>query len=152
MLVEGEVGFIGKSSKVLEKLPEGISKTNPDEAEGFVKATGVNLLAPAVGNIHGIVKTGEPKLDIELIKAIRERVSVPLVLHGASGNSDEDLKNAIRAGIRIIHINTELRLAYKRGVEEGIKSGEVAPYKFMKEAVENMKEVAVKKLKLFNNL
>ena len=81
-----------------------------------------------------------------------EKVRVPLVLHGASGNSDEDLKAAIKAGVSIIHINTELRLAYKEGIEEGIKSGEVAPYKFMKEAVENMKEVVVKKLKLFNNL
>ncbi|OHA92052.1 MAG: hypothetical protein A3J09_00955 [Candidatus Zambryskibacteria bacterium RIFCSPLOWO2_02_FULL_51_21] len=151
-LVEGEVGFIGKSSKILEEVPEGISKTSPDEAELFVKSTGIDLLAPAVGNVHGIIKTGEPKLDIELIRAIREKVRVPLVLHGASGNSDEDLKAAIKAGVSIIHINTELRLAYKEGIEEGIKSGEVAPYKFMKEAVENMKEVVVKKLKLFNNL
>lgn len=152
VLVEGELGYIGQSSKVLEEVPAGVAKTNPDEAERFVKATGIDLFAPSVGNIHGIVKSGEPKLDISLIAGLRTALSVPLVLHGASGNSDEDIRAAIRAGVRIIHINTELRLAYKEGVKEGIRTGEVAPYKFMKEAVENMKQVVAEKLKLFNNL
>lgn len=152
VLVEGEVGFIGKSSKMLAQLPEGVAKTSQEEAEHFVKSTGVDLLAPAVGNVHGIVTTGEPKLDIELIKKIKEVALVPIVLHGASGNSDEDIRAAIKAGVRIVHINTELRLAYKEGIKEGIKSGEIAPYKFMKEAVEEMKRVVIEKLRLFNLL
>ncbi len=151
-LVEGELGFIGKSSKILEELPQGISKTDPDEAKRFVEETGTDLFAPSVGNIHGIVKTGEPKLDIELIKTIHEKVKVPLVLHGASGNTDEEITQAIRAGVRIVHINTELRLAYKEGLREAVASGEIAPYKFMEVAVDNMKEVVGKKLKLFNGL
>lgn len=152
ILVEGELGFIGQSSKILDTIPEGVSETNPDDAKVFVEQTGVNLFAPSVGNIHGMVETGEPKLNIELIKNIREAIGIPLVLHGASGNSDEEIREAIKAGIRIIHINTELRLAYKEGIEEGLKSGEVAPYKFLAEGVEEMKKVVLNKLKLFNGI
>ncbi len=151
-LVEGELGFIGQSSKVLEEIPPGVAKTNPDDARRFISQTGIDLFAPSVGNIHGMVKGGEPQLDIALIKNLKSVLNVPLVLHGASGNSDADLREAIKAGISVIHINTELRLAYKEGVEEGIRSGEIAPYKFMKEAVEEMKKVVVARLKLFNNL
>jgi fructose-bisphosphate aldolase class II len=154
-LIEGELGFIGLGSTLLDKIPEGVSgatQTDPEDAKKFVEQTGIDLFAPSVGNVHGMIKTGEPKLNIERIRAIAQVVSIPLVLHGASGNSDEDIEAAIQAGIRIVHINTELRLAYKEGVEEGLKSGEIAPYKFMQEAVENMKEVIRKKLKLFNGI
>ena len=155
ILVEGELGFIGKSSKVLETIPEGISsetQTEPEEAREFVKATNIDLLAPSVGNIHGMVKSGNPKLNIERIKALREAAGVPLVLHGGSGVTDEDFREAIKAGIRIIHINTELRIAYREGIEEGLKTGEIAPYKFLAEGVEEMKKVVLNKLRLFNKL
>jgi len=99
-----------------------------------------------------MVKGGEPNLNIERIKAIADVVNVPLVLHGASGNSDVDILSAINAGIRIVHINTEIRLAYKAGVEEGLKSDEIAPYKFLAKGVEEMKKVVRDRLKLFNKL
>jgi len=155
ILVEGELGFIGKSSKLLETLPDGVSEatqTNPDEAAKFVRETGIDLLAPSVGNVHGMVKTGNPKLNIERIKTIQKVVGVPLVLHGGSGITDVEFVAAIEAGIRIIHINTELRVAYKEGIKEGLKSGEIAPYKFLAEGVEEMKKVVQDKLKLFNKL
>lgn len=155
VLVEAELGFIGKSSKMLDSVPDGVSEstqTDPEDAKEFILKTGIDILAPSVGNIHGIVKTGEPKLNIERIKSIRATVGVPLVLHGASGNSDEDIIAAIDAGISIVHINTELRVAYKEGIEEGLKSGEVAPYKFLAEGVMEMKRVATNKLKLFNKI
>ena len=155
VLVEAELGFIGQSSKILEDIPEGVSEqtqTRPEDAERFVEETGIDLFAPSVGNIHGIVKGGEPNLNIGRIKAIAEVVSIPLVLHGASGNSDEDILSAIDAGIRIVHINTEIRLAYKTGVERGLKSGEIAPYKFLAEGVAEMKKVVRNRLKLFNRL
>ena len=154
-LVEGELGFIGVSSKVLEKLPDGVSQdsqTKPEDAKRFVEETGIDLFAPSVGNVHGLVKSGQPKLNIERIKALREAVKVPLVLHGGSGISDEDFLSAIAAGIRVIHINTELRLAYKEGIAEGLKSGEIAPYKFMETGVEEMKKVVRERLRLFNKL
>ena len=155
ILVEGELGSIGKSSKLLETLPDGVSEetqTNPDEAAKFVRETGIDLLAPSVGNIHGMIKTGNPKLNIERIRAIRAVLAVPLVLHGGSGITDAEFVVAIEAGIRIIHINTELRVAYKEGIKEGLKSGEIAPYKFLAEGVEEMKKVVYNRLKLFNKL
>lgn len=155
VLVEAELGFIGQSSKILENIPEGVSEatqTKPDDAEKFVTETGIDLFAPSVGNIHGMIKGGEPKLNIELIKSIADVINIPLVLHGASGNSDEDILAAIKAGIRIVHINTEIRMAYKTGVEAGLKTGEIAPYKFLAQGVEEMKKVIHGKLKLFNKL
>ncbi|MEK7461541.1 MAG: class II fructose-bisphosphate aldolase [Patescibacteria group bacterium] len=154
-MVEGELGFIGQSSKVINELPRGVSEktqTDPQEAAKFVLETGVDLFAPSVGNVHGIIKTGNPKLNIGRIKSIKKKVEVPLVLHGGSGISDDDFSAAIDAGIRIIHINTELRIAYKEGIEEGIKSDEIAPYKFLAEGVEEMKKVINKRLRLFNKL
>jgi fructose-bisphosphate aldolase, class II len=155
MISEAEIGFIGQSSKLLDAIPEGVSEetqTKPEDAKAFVEATGIDLLAPSVGNIHGIVKGGEPALNIVRIKAIAETVQTPLVLHGASGNSDADITAAIDAGIRIVHINTEIRVAYKEGIEKGLQSGEVAPYKFMNEGFEGMKKVMIAKLKLFNKI
>ncbi len=157
VLIEAELGFIGQSSKLLDVIPEGISEatmTNPNEAKTFVEQTGISLLAPSVGNIHGMVKGGNPKLDIERIKEIKEACGVPLVLHGGSGISDEDFVNAIQAGISIIHINTEIRVAYKEALEKFLRENpnEVAPYKILKPAVEAIEEVVSNRLKLFNNL
>lgn len=156
MLVEGELGFIGKSSTLLDNVPEGVSvetQTRPEDAREFVKLTKVDLFAPSVGNIHGLIRSGEPKLNIALIKEIAKAVPVPLVLHGASGNSDEEVAEAVKAGIRIVHINTELRLAYKEGIKKSIMStDEVAPYKFMAEGVEEMKKLVLHKLKVFNGI
>ena len=157
ILVEAELGFIGQSSKLLEEIPEGVSEatmTKAEDAKNFVEQTGINLLAPSVGNIHGMVKGGNPRLDIERIKEIRETCGVPLVLHGGSGIADEDFVSAIKAGISIIHINTEIRVAYKEALEKYLKENpkEVAPYKILKPAVEAVEKVVEERLKLFNNL
>lgn len=155
ILIEAELGFIGKSSKMLDAVPEGVGKITVEEAKKFVQETGVDLFAPAVGNVHGIVRGGqEPKLDIELIAQIKTATNVPLVLHGASGNTDEDITRAIEAGISIIHINTELRLAYRQGLVKSLSENpdELAPYKYLKPALQEMQKVAEKKLRLFNHL
>ena len=156
ILVEAELGFIGKSSKVLDEIPAGVttaeSMTKPEEAAEFVKATGIDLFAPAVGNMHGMVRNApNPHLDIERAKAVRAAAGIPLVLHGGSGISDDDFRAVIGAGISIIHINTELRLAYKKGLMKSLTENpdEVAPYKFMKEAVFEMGAVVEGRLKLF---
>lgn len=155
ILIEAELGFIGKSSKVIDKVPDGVSMTDPLEAKRFVEETGVHLFAPAVGNVHGMLKNGmEPKLDIELIAQIKEAVKIPLVLHGASGNKDDEIQEAIKAGISIVHINTELRLAYRRGLQRSLSENpdEVAPYKYLRPARDEMQSLVEQKLKLFNNL
>lgn len=155
MLVEGELGFIGTGSKIRDEIPDGVSEatqTTPEDAVKFVEETCVDLFAPSVGNVHGLVKGGEPKLNIERVKAIADAVKIPLVLHGASGNTDEEVRASIDAGVRIVHINTELREAYKKGIEAGMSSDELAPYKFMAEGVAEMKEIVMKKLKVFNKI
>lgn len=156
ILVESELGFIGKSSKVWDEAPEGSQDnlTDPGEATQFVKETGIDLFAPAVGNIHGMAKDrgiNFEKLDIERIKEIRKAAGVPLVLHGGSGITDDEFKQAIQAGISIIHINTELRLAYKQGLQKSLcdDSDEIAPYKFLRPARDAMQAVVEKRMALF---
>ncbi len=157
ILIEAELGFIGQSSKLLDTIPEGVSNatmTKSEDAKTFVEQTGINLLAPSVGNIHGMVRGGNPRLDIERIKEIREICGVPLVLHGGSGIADEDFVNAIKAGISIIHINTEIRVAYKEALEKYLIEfpNEVAPYKILQPAVDAIEEVVSSRLKIFNGL
>jgi fructose-bisphosphate aldolase, class II len=157
ILIEAELGFIGQSSKLLDAIPDGVSEatmTLPIDAKYFVEQTGIDLIAPSVGNIHGMVKGGNPRLDIERIKNIREACGIPMVLHGGSGISDEDFINSIQAGISIVHINTEIRVAYKEAVEKFLKENpnEVAPYKFLKSGVEAIERVVEARLKLFSGI
>ena len=158
ILVEGEIGDIGTGSEIHEEAPD-LSRglTSPVEAKQFVEATGVDILAPAVGNMHGMLKSmvqgqTRKRLDIQRIAQIKNAAQVPLTLHGGSGTDDDDLRKAIAAGINIIHINTELRVAWRRGLEEGLSKlpSEVVPYKILPFAVESVKEVARSRLKLFN--
>jgi fructose-bisphosphate aldolase class II len=128
-------------------------KTDPEEAKKFVVATGVDMLAPAVGNIHGMLKSGiDPALDINLIKKISSAVGIPLVLHGASGNSSTDIKSAIVSGVSVVHINTEIRVAYRDAIRDFLRDNpnEVAPYKFLKPGVEAVQKVVAEKLDVFN--
>ena len=158
IVVEGELGYIGSSSMLLNDLPEGVvaeSMTKPEDAKLYVDKTGIDLFAPSVGNIHGMLKnTPNPKLDIERIKSIRDACGVPLVLHGGSGISDADFKSAIAAGISVIHISTEIRIAFKNAVLESFQkeSDDVAPYKLMRPALEAVEKIVLNKLKVFNNL
>jgi fructose-bisphosphate aldolase class II len=155
VLVEAELGYIGSGSEVKETIPEGAGiLTKVEDAKKFVEMTGVNMLAPSVGSVHGLIKSGKPHINADLIKEIKQTTGIPLVLHGGSGLRDEDFTNAIKAGISIIHINTEIRLAYRDAVLKYIKENpnEVAPYKILKPAVDAIEEVVYNRLKLFNNL
>jgi len=170
ILVEGELGFIGTSSKMLDAIPEGAAVgeanlTKPEYAVRFIKETDIDLLAPAVGNIHGMLRGGggDPALNIERVAAISKAISkavseavgdVPLVLHGASGNSANDIEASIKAGVAIVHVNTELRLAYRSGLMKSLmeNSDEVAPYKFLRPAKLAMQKVVEEKLRIFNGL
>lgn len=160
MLVEGELGYIGTSSAIFDKIPEGAAlteeeMTKPEDAKRYVEETGVDMLAPAVGNIHGMARSGaNPNLHIDLIKRIKEATGVPLVLHGGSGTSDEDFVKAIEAGMNIVHINTEIRLAFAKTLREFITAhpDENTPYKIMKSPREAIQKVVEERLKLFNKI
>lgn len=152
-LIESELGFIGGGSNFKDEIPEGVSKetmTKPKEAKTFVEITGTDLLAPSVGNIHGMVKTGNPKLDLERIAEVRKEGGVPMVLHGGSGVSDEDFVEAIKSGISVIHINTELRSAFRKGLEKGLAGSDtISPYRYMKVAQDAMQEKVEERIRLF---
>ena len=158
MLVEGEIGDIGTGSEIHESSPD-LSKglSTPDEAKQFVESTGVDILAPAVGNMHGMFRSmvqGETKkhLDVERIAGIKRAAQTFLTLHGASGTDDEDLRKAIAAGINIVHINTELRVAWRNGLQDGLARhpDEVVPYKILPTAVDSVRQVVASRLRLFN--
>ncbi len=158
ILVEGEIGWIGASSEILDKVPEGVGVlTTPQEAKQFVDATKVDVLAPAVGNMHGLLQSmvrgeAEKRLNIERIAEIKAAAGIFMTLHGGSGTRDEDFQRAVKAGMTIIHVNTELRLAWRHGLENALKAhpGEVAPYKILPAVADAVGEVVEKRLRLFN--
>lgn len=157
IIVEGELGYIGTSSKMYDMLPNDVhvsadALTKPEDAARFVTETGVDLFAPAVGNIHGMLKNSpDPALDIDRIKAIRESAGVPLVLHGGSGTTNHDFKRSILAGISIIHISTEIRVAFRHALEASLKGEpeELAPYRIMENPVFEMEKIVEERLKVF---
>ncbi len=160
VLVEAELGYIGTSSKMLDEIPEGAqvteeTLTSVEEAVSFVEQTGVDLLAPAVGNLHGMVKDGRnPELVIDRIQGIAEATGIPLVLHGGSGIAEPDFVEGIKNGISVVHINTEIRVAFREGLEWGLneKPEEIAPYKYLPAAVASVQRVVDDKLRLFGGL
>jgi ketose-bisphosphate aldolase len=159
ILIEGEIGDIGTGSEIHDQAPDltrGL--TTPEEAKQFVDATGIDILAPAVGNMHGMLKSmvhgnARKRLDIPRIAEIKNATHTFLTLHGGSATNDNDFRKAIAAGINIVHINTELRVAWRRGLEEGLAKNpdEVVPYKILPSAVESVKQVVLSRLRLFNN-
>jgi fructose-bisphosphate aldolase class II len=157
VIVEVELGYIGQSSKVLDGVPEGVSLdmlTTPEDAKRLMSETGADMLAPAVGNIHGMFKGGvDPRLDIARIQEISDAVGVPMVLHGGSGN-DADFDAAIEAGMSVVHVNTELRKAYTDGLKAYLTANpdDVAPYKYGKAAHDAMQTVAEEKLRAFSRM
>ena len=159
IVVEGEIGFIGSSSEVLKEIPAGAAirekdLTTPEEAAEFVEKTGVDLLAPAVGNLHGVFANADkPRLDIERIKNIHKAAGVPLVLHGGSSTKREDYIAAIHAGVGIVHVNTDVRVIWRRGLESALSKnpGEVAPYKIYAGVTSDIREVVSDRLRIFSN-
>nr|MBP9803268.1 class II fructose-bisphosphate aldolase family protein [Candidatus Paceibacterota bacterium] len=153
VLVEAELGYIGSGSNIKDSIPEGAGiLTSPEEAKRFADDTGIDLLAPSIGSVHGLIKSGKPHIDAEVTKKIKEITNLPLVLHGGSGLRDEDFVNAIKAGVNIVHINSEIRLAWKEAVGEFIKNNpeEINPTKILKPAVDAVEQVVENRLKLFN--
>jgi fructose-bisphosphate aldolase class II len=160
IVIEGEIGFIGSSSAIHDKAPDSSRiLSTPQEAAQFVEATKVDVLAPAVGTMHGMLRqmvqgSAEKHLDVPRIAAIKQAVRIPLTLHGGSGTNSGDFRNAIKAGLTIIHINTELRLAWRRGMEEALAShpNDIAPYKILPTVVDRIQEVVCSHIQLFNSL
>lgn len=157
IIIEGELGYLRGSSsvhqEVLEIKPEDL--TSLEQAKDFIGRTGVDSLAVVIGNAHGVFAKGEERLDLERLAQIKNVLGdkVFLVLHGGSGIPEEDIKKAIELGIVKINVNTELRVAYKEGLEEELKEKpqETTPYKILQPSFEAVKKVVAEKIKLFGS-
>lgn len=149
--VEGELGTIGGKEEGDTDLEASYTKVS--EAEEFVRRTNVSTLAIGVGTAHGVYK-GTPLINVQRIKEIHSAIDTPLVLHGASGLSDEVLRDCIAAGITKINFATELRQAYTNGIKaEFAKDPEVFdPKIYMRGAIDNIKEVLRHKINICYNI
>ncbi len=155
--VQGEIGRIRGSEDWVSVSDRESLLTEPEEAKSFWEATGVDTLACSVGTIHGIIKmTGEAeaKVDIDRIQRIAELVPVPLVLHGASGVPDDVIHQAIKAGISIINIDTELRIGFTKNLRAALLEhpDEVDPRKYLSPAIAGVTEAAKAKLMAFKTI
>lgn len=145
--VEAELGKVGGKEDDLDGGDGGY--TDPMEAKEFVERTGVSSLAVAIGTAHGVYK-GEPKLDLDRLVEIRNVVDIPLVLHGASGLSDEAVKESIKRGICKVNFATELRIAYSKGVKAVLDENPetIDPKKYGAVGRENVKQLVMNRMKV----
>jgi len=145
--IEGEIGHVGNADNDNDLGTD--MYTTPEEAEAYIKATGVDALAIAIGTAHGVYKS-KPQLNIERLKEIRDKIDTPLVLHGGSGLSDDDFRNTIREGIAKVNIFTDLCLAGLNAAKDGLEKGlDYLSVRNLK--VEYIKEAVKKKIELFGS-
>lgn len=143
--VEAELGKVG--GKEDETQTDDPGYTDPAEAEEFCARTGISSLAVAIGTAHGFYK-GKPQLDVERLSEIHKCVSIPLVLHGASGLTDEDIQNCVNRGICKVNFATELRNAYTEGVREALARNPSLydPKEFGKAGREKVKQLVMQRM------
>jgi fructose-bisphosphate aldolase class II len=156
VLAQGELGRVRGSEDWVMVTDKEASLTNPDEAQDFVKKTGVDVLAVAVGNVHGIYKMqkGVPKLDQKRLKEIHNKVpNVPLVLHGASGLPREEIEQAIESGVMIINIDTELRLAFTDTLRNTLRRNTAMydPREVLEPSIGAVQDAVAKKIELLGS-
>lgn len=153
---QGELGAIlGQKNINNNNIEEDIAKslTNPDEAGKFVKETNIDTFAPAVGAAHGIFR-GHEKINQEKLKLIQEKTNLPLVLHGASGVSDKDIKESIKNGVRIINIDTRLRQEFTKTLRETLMTHkfEIDPRTILKPSIDAVQKAVEEKIVLFDSV
>jgi len=149
---------LGKIPRVKSKAEVGavfkkMEKTDPDEAEEFIERTKVDTLAVIIGNIHGMYKPeGNPHLDLDLLKKIKEKISTPFVLHGGSGTPSGDVQRAIlEGGIINVNIDTEVRVAFMASISDFCISGQMVtdPRKVLSLARDSVQKKVEEKIELF---
>jgi fructose-bisphosphate aldolase class II len=150
--VEAELGTIGANDSYAEGGSAEIIYTDPDDAVTFVERTGVDSLAVAIGTFHGFYPAHlKPELKLDLLKEIKSRVHIPLVLHGGSGNPDDEIREAARIGINKINISTDIKVAYHDKMREvlGDDPKTREPNAIQPACIDAMKVVAAQKIELF---
>jgi len=150
--VEAELGRIGGTEDDISVSEKEAFFTNPAEAEFFVRGTGVDALAVAVGTAHGQYR-GVPKLELELLKKIKEKVKIPLVLHGSSGVPEDAIREAIAIGISKVNIDTDIRIAFCQAVRDKLDSDpkEIDPRQILGPAREAAIEIIREKIRIFGS-
>ncbi|MBT4121769.1 class II fructose-bisphosphate aldolase family protein [bacterium] len=152
-MCQGELGSIlGKEGLIKMQQGEDINKimTNPEQIEEFVAKTEIDTLAISIGNIHGFF-VADNGLDLERLKKIHEKIKIPIVLHGGSGIPEDQIKEAIAGGIRIINIDTNLRIAFRDGLKESfnLNSDLIDPRKILQPAKEAISEKVIDMINQF---
>lgn len=152
--VEAELGTIGSTDAQTEAGAAQIIYTNPDDAVKFVEETGVDTLAVAIGTSHGLYPAGmQPKLRLDILKEIKAKVSIPLVLHGESGNSDDEVGQAVVLGINKVNIASDIKEAYYKKMREVLKDENLRePNILQPPCIEAMQKVVEHKLTLFQTI
>ena len=148
--VEAELGHVGDNAGSGKLANPEDYFTDPDMALDYIKRTGADSLAVAVGNAHGDYAF-PPKLDFDRIKVISEKTNLPLVLHGGSGLADDDFRTAVKLGVSKINIFTDIDKAGKAGVEAGIAAGERTMMGLIPHEIKAMKAVVAEKIRLFGS-
>lgn len=148
--VEAEIGHIGGNE---DGVNSGILYADTKECEILVNSTNIDALAPALGSVHGLYK-GEPNLEFNLMKEISLATNMPLVLHGGTGIPDYQIKKAIECGTTKINVNTELQIAWAKGVREFLSenSSVYDPRKVIKGGEASMKQAIKEKVELFGSI
>jgi fructose-bisphosphate aldolase class II len=151
--VEGELGTIGTTDGDTEGGTDDIIYTKPEDAVRFVEETGCDTLAVAIGTAHGIYPAGmKPELKQELLSEIKSKVSVPLVLHGGSGNKDSEIAEAVKRGINKINISSDIKDAFYQELRKTLQDPRIRePFDLYPASVKAMGEVVEHKVKLFND-
>lgn len=151
--VEAELGTIGVAQGSSEGGHSEILFTDPAQAERFVNETGVDTLAVAIGTSHGLYPAGmQPKLDIERLQEIRQRINIPLVLHGGSGNKDSEVAESIQYGIGKINISSDMKKAFFVALEEELKSSSHEPNALYLKPMASARAVVEHKMRLFSSI
>ncbi len=153
--IEGELGHVGDNEGSAEGSDHLVDPskffTDPKVAKDYVEKTGVDALAIAVGNAHGAYKL-PPKLDFERIRTIAKTVDVPLVLHGGSGLTDDDFKQAIKEGISKVNIFTDINVAAVKAEFSKFTDMNKGIIDLIPAAVEAIKQETMKKMELFGSV
>lgn len=150
--VEAELGTIGVAEGSAEGGHSEILYTDPDQAEWFARETGVDTLAVAIGTSHGLYPAGkQPVLDIDRLKAIRQRLTIPLVLHGGSGNKDSEVAESIKYGVGKINISSDMKKAFYVALQEELQSNGHEPSALYVRPMAAAKAVVEHKMRLFSS-
>ena len=150
--VEAEIGTLGGAEEHVVVSERDAMMSDPDESARFAEEGGFDFLAVAIGNAHGFYK-GEPKLDFDRLAEIRSKVSIPLVLHGASGIPDHQITRAVESGICKINIDTEVRDAMIRSIQKYTQENpdQIDPRKVFAPAMDAMQAVVERKIEIFRS-